>query len=261
MNNGKLIAAATALSATCELAVARLQWAESPTAALRSMLSHITSGFQQAMLVMQDELSLLESQDAMKTEALRFYAEGQHFIRADADKWETPSGETGNFFEDEANTAIVEDGTVARRMLMRVVSQVHDETIVTPVPMNRWQAAIDREMTTAMLGVANDHDDPHALLQQIIQWNVMVALDPAVSDGAAALVDSGLALAETSGGKDILRLNALEADKGLEVSYDTDDEDLGPVWRIHRTADGGYTPVTEAATLREALDNLIESKA
>lgn len=49
--------------------------------------------------------------------ALEFYASGNHFVRADADAWETVSGEPPNFWEDEANTATVEDGTIARNAL------------------------------------------------------------------------------------------------------------------------------------------------
>ncbi|MGH7292002.1 MAG: hypothetical protein ACREJT_12370, partial [Myxococcota bacterium] len=49
--------------------------------------------------------------------ALRFYAEGDHFTIHDAGAWDTVSGEPQNFFEDEANTATVEDGTVAKMAL------------------------------------------------------------------------------------------------------------------------------------------------
>jgi hypothetical protein len=53
-------------------------------------------------------------------EALRFYADGEHFIRADPDAWDTVSGEPPSLWEDEANTATVEDGTVARFALESV---------------------------------------------------------------------------------------------------------------------------------------------
>jgi hypothetical protein len=51
---------------------------------------------------------------AQLEEALRFYADGEHFILADPDAWDTVSGEPPNLWEDEANTATVEDGSVAR---------------------------------------------------------------------------------------------------------------------------------------------------
>lgn len=55
--------------------------------------------------------------DAATIAALRFYALGHHFVRSDESAWETVSGEPPNFFEDEANTAIVEDGSIARTAL------------------------------------------------------------------------------------------------------------------------------------------------
>jgi hypothetical protein len=48
--------------------------------------------------------------------ALKFYAEGDHFI-FDRDEWDTVSGEPQNFWCDEAGTATVEDGTIAKLML------------------------------------------------------------------------------------------------------------------------------------------------
>ena len=52
--------------------------------------------------------------------ALEFYAERNHFILHDANAWETVSGEPQNFQEDEANTATVEDGSVAKAAVSRV---------------------------------------------------------------------------------------------------------------------------------------------
>lgn len=51
------------------------------------------------------------------TEALRFYAQRDHFIVADDDAWDTVSGEPPNLWCDEAGTATVEDGSVARAAL------------------------------------------------------------------------------------------------------------------------------------------------
>lgn len=54
---------------------------------------------------------------------------------------------------------------------------------------DKWRQAIDHEMVVAHLGVAKPEDDPSALLRKIIQWHVDVALDPAVSAGARALIE------------------------------------------------------------------------
>ena len=49
--------------------------------------------------------------------ALRFYANGDHFNLSDENAWDTVSGEPQNFYCDEAGTATVEDGTIAKMAL------------------------------------------------------------------------------------------------------------------------------------------------
>lgn len=50
-------------------------------------------------------------------EALAFYAERKHFNIDDEYAWDTVSGEPPNFWCDEAGTATVEDGSVAKHYL------------------------------------------------------------------------------------------------------------------------------------------------
>lgn len=50
-------------------------------------------------------------------EALQFYADGNHFTQHQPDAWDTVSDEPSNFYEDESNTATVEDGSVAKMAL------------------------------------------------------------------------------------------------------------------------------------------------
>lgn len=45
--------------------------------------------------------------------ALAFYAEGNHFVRHNELAWDTVSGEPANLWEDDSNTATVEDGSIA----------------------------------------------------------------------------------------------------------------------------------------------------
>lgn len=49
--------------------------------------------------------------------ALKWYADGEHFGKADPDAWDTVSGEPQNWWCDEAGTAMVEDGTLAGMVL------------------------------------------------------------------------------------------------------------------------------------------------
>lgn len=49
--------------------------------------------------------------------ALKWYADGEHFTKADPDAWDTVSGEPQNWWCDEAGTAVVEDGSLAGMVL------------------------------------------------------------------------------------------------------------------------------------------------
>ena len=49
--------------------------------------------------------------------ALKWYADGEHFTKADPDAWDTVSGEPQNWWCDEAGTATVEDGSIAAMTL------------------------------------------------------------------------------------------------------------------------------------------------
>lgn len=56
--------------------------------------------------------------------------------------------------------------------------------------VNDWQAAVEHEVVLTCCGPA-DFNDPKAMVKHIIDWNVAVALDPKVSEQAAALVEAG----------------------------------------------------------------------
>ena len=68
-----------------------------------------------AMLL--DKCEALAARFEAMREALKFYADGDHFIVADEDAWDTVSGEPQNLWEDESNTATVEDGSIAKHAL------------------------------------------------------------------------------------------------------------------------------------------------
>jgi hypothetical protein len=63
-----------------------------------------------------DELEQLRKDSERMREALMFYAEGDHFT-FDRDAWDTVSDEPQNYWCDEAGTATVEDGTIAKLAL------------------------------------------------------------------------------------------------------------------------------------------------
>lgn len=55
-------------------------------------------------------------------EALKFYADGEHFHMHQPGEWDTVSGEPPNFYEDSENTATVEDGSVAKMALAEALA-------------------------------------------------------------------------------------------------------------------------------------------
>jgi hypothetical protein len=54
---------------------------------------------------------------AKMREALEFYAHGGHFMLADESAWDTVSGEPPNLWCDDAGTATIEDGSIAKAAL------------------------------------------------------------------------------------------------------------------------------------------------
>jgi hypothetical protein len=57
----------------------------------------------------------------------------------------------------------------------------------------QWITAIDEAMVCSHIGVFNDGDDPRAALNKVLAWHQTVALDPAVSSDAQALIECGRA--------------------------------------------------------------------
>lgn len=55
---------------------------------------------------------------------------------------------------------------------------------------DKWRQAIDDALIVAHLGTAEHDDDPVVLLEKLIKWHVDVALDPAVSEKAIALIEA-----------------------------------------------------------------------
>jgi hypothetical protein len=65
-----------------------------------------------------------------------------------------------------------------------------------------WLRAVDEEMVMTHLGIAEATDDYEVAkkkLASLIQWHVTVALDPAVSEDAQALIDQGRQSAGATG--------------------------------------------------------------
>ena len=57
-------------------------------------------------------------------------------------------------------------------------------------PDGSWRQAVDEALIACALDCTSSHDDPKAALSKLIDWHVQVALDPAVSSAAQALIDA-----------------------------------------------------------------------
>lgn len=73
--------------------------------------------------------------------ALKWYADGEHFTKAQPDAWDTVSGEPLNWWCDEAGTATVEDGTLAGMVLAGKLTGAQLHAPEADGPQNDVQAA------------------------------------------------------------------------------------------------------------------------
>jgi len=94
-------------------------WSYSPELVRETVLTHIDKLEKLAEERLQNcaalvaEVERLRKDAEQMREALMFYAEGDHFT-FDRDAWDTVSDEPQNYWCDEAGTATVEDGTIAK---------------------------------------------------------------------------------------------------------------------------------------------------
>jgi hypothetical protein len=70
----------------------------------------------------------------MLEDALQFYANGEHFVIIEHTAWDTVSGEPSNFYEDDAGTATVEDGSLAKMALAGTPIPNDDVPATAPAP-------------------------------------------------------------------------------------------------------------------------------
>lgn len=109
----------------------------------RQMLLQLIQDLKQST---QAAASGLEPDQAAQTRrlrnALQFYADGHHFTRHDPHAWDTVSGEPANFYEDDAATATVEDGSVAKAALDGIDLPDEGGSL-----LQQGQAALDVELS------------------------------------------------------------------------------------------------------------------
>lgn len=92
--------------------VARLRQERRPTAWTRGVDTDYPTAWEPNLLCHEaaQEIELLRT-------ALAFYKNGDHFNLSDESAWDTVSGEPQNWWCDEAGTATIEDGSIAKMAL------------------------------------------------------------------------------------------------------------------------------------------------
>ena len=88
---------------------------------------HTESEMQKAALAAGQATAAKQPDSENLRKALQFYADSEHFIKADDTAWDTVSGEPQNYWCDEAGTATVEDGSIARLALSGQPVHFEDE--------------------------------------------------------------------------------------------------------------------------------------
>lgn len=128
--------------------------------------------------------SLRKALDKKKSElgslaqALEFYANGDHLLLADPDAWDTCSGEPVNFLHDEAGTASVEDGSIAKAALaahrtgqapgqqsMSELIRQH-RIAITPEHEGQWHADLYADQAEPV--VLAEGDTPEAAVAAVV---------------------------------------------------------------------------------------------
>lgn len=173
-------------------------------------------------------------------DALRFYADREHFHMHDPDAWDTVSGEPQNFYEDEANTATVEDGSVAKQALEDIAYVEAYASAATPAASSesvdtaemrrlaRNKVCIDGHLNIALHDImcSNSPDGMFALLGSLAEKAIDIALDLSEShiDSLIAARLAGVRKdAESAAARDVLA----ERRRQQEVEGWTPDHDDG----------------------------------
>jgi hypothetical protein len=137
----------------------------------------------------QSAIADLVKENAMLREGLQCYADGNHFMRADEDAWDTVSGEPRNFWCDEAGTATIEDGSVAAAALKG--QPLRDEEDVAPSASERQQGG-----ETPIATYHRDDEGPaaaeaYAKIVASVSSEDLLKIANLVAHGARATIGAG----------------------------------------------------------------------
>ena len=117
--------------------------------------------------------------------------------QAVVDQWDTPNWKltvhTGVLI-DRLRAALAQPETTAADL------RVYDAIAANYAhpPRDEWRDAVHDELVTTWTVSGENAGNPRLALRDIINWHVRVALDPAVSSDAQALIDQGKAMRDVT---------------------------------------------------------------
>lgn len=80
-------------------------------------MSEEMDGYDRVLRQRSLEAARLGEDNARLRAGLKYYADGCHMILNEPGEWDTVSGEPQNFYCDNAGTATIEDGSIAKKIL------------------------------------------------------------------------------------------------------------------------------------------------
>jgi len=153
--------------------------------------------------------------------------------------------------DDFARMAVSVNASGAREVLERFIAEVSAN--VQPTVADQWKSATLHELIVAGIFTAEHEINPHKAVRDAIAWNCQVALDPAVSSDAQALVDRGRAEAEAEAHQHTSDSACLHDETELLGSIWTRCMQCGKMW------DGGRT-ITKWHDRANALLTITEKR-
>ncbi|MCL6470123.1 MAG: hypothetical protein I4O48_17660 [Ralstonia sp.] len=101
-------------------------------------------------------------------DVLRFYAHGHHFGLSDDTAWDTVSGEPQNFWCDEAGTATVEDGSIAKALLQGKAMEA--EELCAPIDGEVYVAQEACNTHPSLPAAQGLSEDDKTALTNALEW-------------------------------------------------------------------------------------------
>lgn len=208
-----------------------------------------------------EALKMLAAALSHARDALRFYAEQEHFIRHQPDEWDTVSGEPHSLYEDISNTATVEDGTIARTTLEDIALVGAYASIATN---SAAQAITDAAVLVKPFAYCKIDGYDH-------EYNTINEFSGGRSNGielftakqVQAILDDRLATNSAQASADTERLEFM-MERGAWIAWSKDGESCRV---FHRKEDGDIEPILGwglghwRTDPRAAIDDAMQSTA